>query len=161
MLARLLFLFVLVPFIELVILLRVGEAIDVGPTIALIVVTGVVGAALAKRQGIRVIGRINAELSAGRMPAAELADGALILLAGAVLITPGFLTDAFGLALLVPALRGRFKRGLTRYFNSRIVVTGVGSGPGAGFADAADAVSHTGPRPVKHVRNEAIDETSP
>lgn len=161
MLARLLFLFVLVPFVELVILLRVGAVLHVGPTLGLIVLTGVIGAALARRQGVRTLQRINAELSAGRMPTSELADGALILLAGAVLITPGFLTDAFGLALLVPAFRSRFKQAMTRYFQSRIVVGGFQPGPGPDFVDPQDTPFGAGPRSVKYVKNEAIDETKP
>lgn len=156
MLARLLLIFILVPLIELIILLRVGEILHVGPTLALIVVTGLVGASLARRQGIRILTRINAELTAGRLPTAELADGALVLLAGAMLITPGFLTDLFGLALLVPFIRARFRRMLVAYFRSRLEVRTV-----VPFSE--DDVLHpaaprTDPDPPKYVPNRAIDD---
>ncbi|MFQ5423321.1 MAG: FxsA family protein [Phycisphaerae bacterium] len=160
MLSRLLLLFILVPFVELVILLRVGAILHVGPTIGIIVATGLIGATLARRQGLRTVTRINAELTAGRMPASELADGALILLAGALLVTPGFLTDAFGLALLVPACRSRIRRTLVRYFKTKIVISGPGTMDGDAPSGPESPPFETGARPVRYVRNEALDDPS-
>ncbi|MEX0890881.1 MAG: FxsA family protein [Gemmatimonadota bacterium] len=106
MLGKLLLLFIGVPLLELALLLWIGQRVGLVPTVALVVATGVAGAALARSQGLRVLGRIRAELAAGSMPAQELLDGALVLVAGATLLTPGLLTDVFGLLLLLPGTRG-------------------------------------------------------
>jgi UPF0716 protein FxsA len=97
--------FIAIPLVELVLLLRVGGTIGVMRTIALVMVTGVVGAALARRQGAQVLRLIRNDLAEGRMPAPHMLDGAMILAAGLLLITPGLITDAAGLLLLVPAVR--------------------------------------------------------
>jgi len=141
MLGRLIIIFITVPLLDLLLLLRVGQAINFWPTVSIVILTGILGAALAKRQGLKTLAAINTELAAGRMPAAELADGVLILLAGAVLITPGFLTDLFGFALLFPPMRRFIQRRLTRYFQSRTTIT---------MADDFQT-----PRPMKYVKNES------
>ncbi|MFH1419683.1 MAG: FxsA family protein [Planctomycetota bacterium] len=157
MLGRLLLVFILVPLLDLVLLLRIGHVLTFWPTLALVVVTGIVGATLARRQGLRTLARIQSELESGRLPTGELADGVLILLAGAVLVTPGFLTDLFGLALLVRPLRHVFRRVLTRHFKSRLVVNGF---PGDAYRTEDnltdsddDDVPHAGS--MKYVENEA------
>lgn len=114
MLARLLLLFIIVPLVELALLLRIGAAIGLWPTIALVIVTGVAGAALARSQGMRVLLRIQSEMSAGRMPVGELLDGLLIFIAGALLLTPGLLTDVVGLGVLLPGPRAVVKRFIGR-----------------------------------------------
>jgi UPF0716 protein FxsA len=116
MFIRLLALFVLLPLVELAILIQVGQWIGVLWTLALVVATGFLGAALAKRHGVRAWIAIRDELRAGRMPAAALADGLLILIGGIVLLTPGLLTDLFGFAMLIPASRNAFKKALSRRF---------------------------------------------
>jgi UPF0716 protein FxsA len=103
--ARLLLLFTVVPLVELALLLEVGRRIGTPATLALIVVTGAVGAILAKWQGLGVLRRIQVELGAGRMPGAAIVDGVIILIAGALLITPGVLTDIVGFLCLIPATR--------------------------------------------------------
>lgn len=108
-LARLLVAFVVVPLIELVLLIRIGQWIGLLPTVLLVIATGLVGAALARREGMRTLLLIQADLQAGRFPVGRLLDGALILFAGALLLTPGVLTDVLGLALLVPSSRGWLK----------------------------------------------------
>jgi UPF0716 protein FxsA len=151
--------FILVPLIDVAILFRVGQVISFWPTVSLVILTGLGGAALAKHQGLRTLARINAELSAGRMPTSELAEGVLILLAGAVLITPGFLTDAFGLLLLFAPFRRAFKTVLTRYFQARIVVTGIRSNPSSrpdGVGRPVGVECDSTPRSMKHVENEAL-----
>lgn len=105
MLARLALLFVTVPLAELAILVWVGRRMGLVPTVALVVVTGIAGAALARRQGLATLGRFRGALDAGRLPHRELLDGVLILVAGAVLLAPGLLTDLAGLLLLVPPVR--------------------------------------------------------
>ena len=85
--------------------MTIGSQLGLGPTLAIIIVTAVLGASLTKSQGRRAMGKFQAATAAGRMPAKEAIDGLMILLAGAVLITPGFLTDAVGFLLLVPPFR--------------------------------------------------------
>lgn len=110
MLGRLLLLFIVVPLIELALLLQIGEWVGLLPTIALVILTGIAGAALARSQGVRVFFRIRQELATGRMPVDQMIDGLLIFVAGALLLTPGLLTDIFGLSMLVPGPRNAFKR---------------------------------------------------
>ncbi len=105
MLVRLLLLFIGVPLIELVLFLHVGEWIGLWWTVAIVILTGVAGAALARSQGFRVWHRFQGALAAGRLPHAEMVEGLLVLIAGALLLTPGFLTDASGFFLLVPPAR--------------------------------------------------------
>jgi UPF0716 protein FxsA len=120
---RLFLLFLLVPIIELILLLRIGTLIGFLPTAGIIMVTAGAGALLARSQGGQVLREIRTELRAGRMPAARLLDGLLILIGGIVLLTPGFLTDLFGLVLLFPATRQGFK-GMLRRRLQRLVGTG-------------------------------------
>lgn len=111
---RLLLLFVALPAVELALLLEVGRRIGTLETLGLIVVTGAVGAAMARHQGLRVLSRVREEVSGGTMPASSLLDGVLILLAAALLVTPGVLTDAFGLLCLVPGFRTLIKGEMVR-----------------------------------------------
>jgi UPF0716 protein FxsA len=124
MMARLLALFIGVPLVEMVLLIQLGQLVGLWPTLGLIVVTGMLGAALARHEGTRVWREVQRELQAGRMPAASLVDGLLILIAGAVLLTPGLLTDAAGFFLLVPAGR----RVIRRAVSSRMRVHTAGFG---------------------------------
>lgn len=105
MFIRLLLLFTFVPVLELIILLKVGAWIGVAPTIALILLTGIAGAYLARTQGLELAMRIQRELNEGRLPAEELLDGAMVLVGGILLLTPGFFTDLCGFILLVPGTR--------------------------------------------------------
>lgn len=111
-LARLAFFFIVVPALELVILLRLGQAVGFLPTLGLVLVTGFAGAALARAEGVRVLFRFQAELAAGRMPTQALQDGIAVLVGGALLLTPGVLTDLAGLALLLPPTRRWIQRRL-------------------------------------------------
>lgn len=110
MFLRLLLLFTLVPLVELYLLIEIGGAIGVAPTIAIVIVTGVIGAALARWQGLSVLRRLQDDLAAGRSPTDALIDGLLIFVAGAVLLTPGLITDALGFLLLVPAGRAAVRK---------------------------------------------------
>jgi UPF0716 protein FxsA len=98
-------LFLVVPFAELFVLIKVGQVIGALPTVAVLVVVSVVGAAMVKREGMAVVRRAQEQVRRGRVPGAELVDGVLILFAGTLLISPGFLTDVFGVLLLVPPVR--------------------------------------------------------
>lgn len=101
--------------VELALLIEIGKRIGLLPTLALIVVTGIVGAALARQQGLEVLERLRGELGRGTLPTDALVDGALVLMAGAVLLTPGVLTDLFGFLCLIPASRKYIRAGLTRW----------------------------------------------
>ncbi len=103
---QILFLVVLmVPFIEIYLLLEVGSIIGAFPTIFLVVFTAMLGAWLLKQQGLATFQRFQASVAKGEVPAYEMIEGPIILLGGALLLTPGFLTDLLGLACLVPSLR--------------------------------------------------------
>ncbi|MDX1648637.1 MAG: FxsA family protein [Myxococcota bacterium] len=131
----LLLLFVVLPAVELALLIEVGSRIGTAATLALIVATGMLGAALARRQGLAVLRRLQRESAAGRFPADPLVDGVLVLLAAALLVTPGVLTDAFGFACLVPAFRSLVKRALRRRLERAVregrVAVHVAGMPGA------------------------------
>lgn len=106
----LLLLFTVVPAIELMILIEVGSHIGSLNTILLIIVTGILGAALARLQGFIVIQKIQGNLNAGSLPSSELLDGLMILVGGVVLLTPGFVTDSLGFMLLIPFTRNLIKK---------------------------------------------------
>jgi UPF0716 protein FxsA len=115
-------LFVLVPFAEIYVLLQVGHAIGALNTLGLLILISIVGAWLAKREGLGVLRRMQAALNAGRVPGTELIDGFLILLAGALMLTPGFLTDIVAILLLLPPVRAAVRRTLRRIFAHRIEI---------------------------------------
>ena len=119
MLFRLLILFIVVPLVELAFLDWLSDRTSLWATVLIVLVTGFAGAALARRQGLETWRRIHRELATGQTPAADLLDGVLILLAGAVLITPGLITDACGFALLIPAIRQHLRRWITAWFRAR------------------------------------------
>ena len=118
--AALLALFVIVPIVELFLLIEIGRIIGTPMTLALIFVTGVLGAALARHQGVSAWRRAREQLASGEMPADALGDGAMILVAGAVLMTPGVLTDLFGFSLLIPACRRWIKRRVRQRFERAV-----------------------------------------
>jgi UPF0716 protein FxsA len=102
--------FILVPLAELAVLIAVGDVIGLLPTLVLLLVVSVAGAWLAKREGLAAWRRFNLAMAHGRIPTVEVADGAMILLAGALLLTPGFLTDVAGILLLLPPTRALARR---------------------------------------------------
>ena len=97
--------FVLVPLIEITLLIKIGTAIGVGTTILVVIFTAVLGAYLVRQQGFATLHAVQQEMQEGRVPALQLAEGIALLFAGAVLLTPGFMTDAIGFALLTPPIR--------------------------------------------------------
>jgi len=106
--------FIFLPILELWVLFKVDAHLGFGATILLVVMTGVVGAWLARAQGLMVMLQLRRDLAEGRMPAPRLIDGAMILVAGALLITPGLITDTAGFLLLVPAVRAVIRGWLRR-----------------------------------------------
>jgi len=133
MLARLVLLFVLVPIIELALLLVLAKYTSVIFALVLVVATGAAGIWLVRQQGFRTLRRIQVELSQGRLPTDSLLDAALILVAGTLLLTPGVLTDAVAITILVPASRHLYRRWLIAWFRSRFSIRA------AGFAGPAES----------------------
>ncbi|MCG8563897.1 MAG: FxsA family protein [Desulfobacterales bacterium] len=117
MLFRLFLLFTLIPMVELYLLIQVGTVIGGINTILLVILTGAAGAWLAKMEGLQTMFKVRNNLQQGLMPAEELLDACIILVAGVVLITPGLMTDVFGLLLLWPVTRNAFKRFMRRKFD--------------------------------------------
>lgn len=106
---------IVVPLAEISVFVAAGERLGLWPVLGLVVATAFVGAGLLKAQGLAVLQRARASLDHGELPIAEVFDGVCLLLAGAFLLTPGFLTDALGLSLFVPPLRRALRHALWRY----------------------------------------------
>ncbi len=124
--------FVLVPLAEIYVLIQVGQVIGAWWTVLLLVLDSMVGAWLIKREGARAWKALRTAIESGRMPARELADGALILVGGTLMLTPGFVTDAFGILLILPFTRPLSRRLLTLFIGRRLtVVTMTRPGPGS------------------------------
>ncbi|WP_347242663.1 FxsA family protein, partial [Thermogutta sp.] len=120
-------LFLIFPFVELALLLWMAAHVGWLPTLALVVVTAIVGAAEVRREGFRVWIRFNEQLARGELPTDAMFDGLLVLVAGVLLLTPGLITDVIGFALLFPPTRHLIKQALRRYLQQRFVFTTVGT----------------------------------
>jgi UPF0716 protein FxsA len=116
-------LFIAVPIIELAVIIQVGEAIGVWWTIALLIADSLLGSLLMRSQGRAAWRRFNVALRSGRAPAREVADGVLVIFGGALLLTPGFVTDIFGLLFLLPPTRAVIRRVFLREAMRRITIT--------------------------------------
>ena len=134
---RLILLFTLVPLCELALLLWLSSVTDWKWTLLLVIVTGIVGASLARHQGFRTWQRIQQQMARGEPPAGSLVDALLILIAGALLLTPGILTDVVGFGLLIPPVRSILKKRLAERFRSKIVMQfpGASGFPGGNHHD--------------------------
>jgi UPF0716 protein FxsA len=121
MLVPLIVLFILVPIAELAVIIQVGQQIGVLWTVAILVADSVLGSLLMRSQGRAAWRRFNVALQSGRPPAREVLDGALVIFGGALLLTPGFITDVFGVAFLAPPSRAVLRRLLVRRFAHRMV----------------------------------------
>jgi UPF0716 protein FxsA len=131
----LLVLFLILPIVELYVIVQVGQSIGVLPTLALLILLSVAGAWLVKREGLGVWVRFRSQVERGALPTNELLDGILILLAGALMLAPGFVTDAVGILLLIPPSRAVVRSLLSRRFRARLdAATAAGfRGPGGTF----------------------------
>jgi UPF0716 protein FxsA len=125
-------LFIVVPIVELFVIIKVGGAIGVLPTLFLLLFGSFAGAMLLRHQGRGAWRRFNEALAQRRFPGKEVADGALIVVGGTLLLTPGFITDFVGLLLLVPPTRALVRAGLRRFMLGRFAVVGA-SGAGGAF----------------------------
>ncbi|WP_419924475.1 FxsA family protein [Candidatus Poriferisocius sp.] len=126
MLVWLVLLFIAVPLVELFVIVETARSIGTLETIGLLILVSVVGAWMVKAQGMAVLWRVRSKLHEGQMPGRELVDGALVLFAGALMLTPGFATDAFGLLLLFPPTRMAIRPILIRRFRHRVAYFGPG-----------------------------------
>src|SRR5262245_2350311 len=115
--------FIVVPIAELAVIIQVGEAIGVWLTIAILIADSILGAWLMRSQGRAAWARVNTTLQAGRPPAREVLDGVLVIFGGAFLLTPGFITDIFGIIFLLPPTRAIVRRLLVKRFSDRLIVT--------------------------------------
>ncbi|MDP6442903.1 MAG: FxsA family protein [Pirellulaceae bacterium] len=142
MFARLLFLFVAVPLIELGLLLWLAELMGWQWSLALVIVTGVVGSALARAQGWKAYSEIQQRISAGSAPTEPIMDGLMILIAGCLLLTPGILTDVVGFSLLIPPCRRVYRIWLAAWIQRRFHIQ---VGPFGGPSPDAPKVDPLGP----------------
>ncbi|MDP2972517.1 MAG: FxsA family protein [Deltaproteobacteria bacterium] len=115
MFGKLVFLFIITPLVELLLLIEIGKAIGTLEVILFTIATGIVGAALAKSQGLSALRKMQLEMAEGRAPASNLMDGVMVLVGGILLLTPGVLTDLFGLFLLIPWTRVLMKKLLMKW----------------------------------------------
>ena len=112
---RILFiLFIIIPIIEMVILIQVGGLIGAIPTVGLVMLTAVIGVTLLRQQGFDTLARLQSRLADGEIPGAELLEGAMLLIGGALLLTPGFFTDGIGFICLIPMFRRPIAQALIR-----------------------------------------------
>jgi UPF0716 protein FxsA len=159
-------LFIGVPLVELIVIVRVGQTIGVGWTILLLIADSIVGAWLLKREGGRALTALGAAFSSGRMPAREIADGMLILVGGVLMLTPGFLSDVLGFLCILPMTRPLARGLLTRFVAARLVVVPGGAFPGGPFAGrpvpgSGEPGNGSRPRPGGHgdvVQGEVVED---
>jgi len=144
------FLFLVIPIVELYVIIKVAGGIGVLETIGLLIVVSVVGAWLVRREGLGVLRKMQGEVAQARVPTKQLVDGALILFAGALMLTPGFVTDATGVFLLIPPTRALVRNVLMRRLKGRVQVASPFSA--AGFPNpVVDVDGHertSGPRDI-------------
>lgn len=148
-------LFIGVPLLELIVIVRVGQTIGVGWTILLLVVDSIIGAWLLKREGRRALAALGTAFGSGRMPARELADGILILVGGVLMLTPGFLSDIVGILCILPLTRPVARGALTRFVAARLVMV-----PPGGMSGGVPG-NQRRPRPGGHgdvVQGEVVED---
>jgi UPF0716 protein FxsA len=149
-------LFIVIPIAELYVIIQVGQLIGIVPTLILLLADAVLGSMLLKHEGRSAWRRFNEALAARRFPGKEVADGVLIVIGGTLLLTPGFLTDIFGLLLLLPPTRAIARRVLKRLTIGRFAVVGMGGGGPGPFGPPSG-----GPRPSRDYDLDATAEEVP
>lgn len=158
--------FVVVPIVEIYVLIQVGQVIGAWWTILLLVLDSIIGSWLIKREGGRAFQALRTALASGRMPADELADGALILIGGTLMLSPGFVLDILGVLLIVPLTRPLFRGMLARVVSRRLTVMGplppMGRrGPGTAGGPAGPGTNGARPGPGSQgpiVQGEVVEE---
>ena len=151
-------LFIVVPILELYVIIQVGQWIGVWPTLALLLADAIAGSMLLKHQGRSAWRRFNEALAARRFPGKEVADGVLIVIGGTLLLSPGFITDVFGLLLLIPPTRAIARRVLKRFTVGRFTVVGM---PGGGRGPFGPPPGGAGPQASRDYDFEGTAEEVP
>ncbi len=147
---RLLFaLFVIIPIIEITVLMQVGELIGAWPTIAIVIVSAWLGAKYVRQQGIATLQSVQTKMAQGEMPSSEIVTGLMLLVAGVLLVTPGFVTDIFGLLLLVPAVRHTLVQSVQKH---------IKTSQGNAFGTSAHFHSSTFTQENGHVYEHEVDD---
>lgn len=162
-LGRMALIFIVVPILELMLLIKLGQVVGLLPTLALVVFTGVTGAWLARAEGLRVFFQFQKELASGRLPGQSLLDGICVLIGGAFLLTPGVLTDLTGFTLLFPPTRrwiqGRVRKRLERGIaDGTVRVVTMGSWGMAGAQPPGPDTPSSVPRGMDPSKGIVIDE---
>lgn len=150
--------FIVVPIAELYVIIQVGQLIGIWPTLILLLADAVLGSMLLKHEGRSAWRRFNEALATRRFPGREVADGALIIVGGTLLLTPGFITDVFGLFLLLPPTRAISRRILKRFTIGRFAVVGVSGG---GFGPFGPPNGNAGAPPTRDYDFEGSAEEVP
>lgn len=149
-------LFLGIPIAEIALFVLIGERIGVLATIAIVIATAIAGAALVRRQGFNTLERARLDMEQNRIPAGAMAEGLAILFAGALLLTPGFLTDTIGFALLIPPLRARIVGWVGGWLAGRMTVVDLNAGVGPGGRPGGGAPRY-GPRADDVIDGEAVE----
>ena len=140
-------LFLVLPIAEIYVIIQVGDAIGIVPTLLLLILDGIAGAALARSQGRAAWARFNLALAEGRVPARETFDGAMIVLGGSLLLAPGFITDVVGFLLLIPPTRMLLRGFLSRLALRRVGLAWTVSGPRGQSGSRPAGTGREGPPP--------------
>jgi UPF0716 protein FxsA len=146
----LIILFIVVPIAELALLIQIGSWIGFWPTLALLVLDAVLGATLMRSQGRAAWRRFNAAIAEGRAPAREVLDGVLVIFGGALLLTPGFITDIFGLLFLIPPTRALVRRLIVRRATLRIIRVATPPSPNSRSHDVDGTARDIEPDQLDH-----------
>lgn len=156
-------LFIVVPIAELYVIIKVGEAIGIWPTLALLFADAILGSMLLRHQGRGAWRRFNEALAQGRFPGREVVDGLLIVIGGTLLLAPGFITDIFGLILLIPPTRAIVRAVLKRFPIGRIAVIGGAAGGAFGAGGPFGRGGGSGPsgKPSTHYDYDVTAEEMP
>jgi UPF0716 protein FxsA len=152
-------LFIVLPVVEIFVLIQIGQVIGAWWTILLLIADGILGSWLMKREGTRALRALQQALDARRMPARELADGALILVGGTLLLTPGFVSDIAGLICVLPFTRPLVRGAPVRFLTKRFLAPGSATVAGGLFDPAGPGATRTRQRPGADgvVQGEVID----
>ena len=133
--------FVGVPLLEIAVFIAVGGQIGLWPTLAIVILTAIAGTTLLRWQGFTTLYKAREQMARGEVPVAELFDGLCLIAAGALLLTPGFVTDAVGLLLFIPPVRRQVQRWLGTYLKARTTVyTNYGPGPNGPGPDGGPVI---------------------
>lgn len=111
-------LFIIVPIIEITVLMQVGELIGAWPTVAIVIISAWLGAKYVRQQGLATLQSVQTKMAQGEMPSSEIVTGLMLLVAGVLLVTPGFVTDIFGLSLLIPAFRNALANSVQKHMKT-------------------------------------------